>query len=200
MHKIKVLWICGILAALVSCGHTVKRVDSNTRTDLSGYWNDTDLRLASSALIKACLDSPRLTQFSAAQGRLPVLIVGPFKNTSDEHIDTAILAGSLETAISNSGRADFVASGDLRNALRAERLDQQQGYTSDATIAALGREQGADFMLSGEVRTMVDRYEKTATRSYFITARLTSITTNVQIWTGKYDEIKKVIRNPSVKP
>jgi hypothetical protein len=168
--------------------------------DLSGYWNDTDLRLASEALIKACLDTPRLNTFTATNGRLPVIIVGTFKNTSDEHIDTSILSQRLEASILNSGKADFVASGDLREQIRAERLDQQKGYTEDATMASLGREAGADFMMTGSVKTIVDRYDKTATRSYFITAELTDMTTNKRIGIYEYNEIKKVIRNPSVKP
>ena len=187
------------LGLLFSC-HSVKRVDADTQIDLSGYWNDTDLRLASDALIKECLAVPRLSQFNLAQGRAPVIIVGNFKNSSDEHIDTSILSQRLEASILSSGRAEFVASGELRDAIRGERRDQQQGYTDDATVAALGKEVGADFIMTGSVKTIVDRYSKTATRSYFITAELTDITTNRRIWIGEYNEIKKVIKNPSVKP
>ena len=200
MKKRIVLFCLATAVLLASCGHSVKRVDATTQMDLSGYWNDTDLRLASDALIKACLASPRLNTFNAANGRLPVIIVGTFKNTSDEHIDTSILSQRLEASILNSGKADFVASGDLREQIRAERLDQQKGYTEDATMASLGREAGADFMMTGSVKTIVDRYDKTATRSYFITAELTDMTTNKRIGIYEYNEIKKVIRNPSVKP
>jgi uncharacterized protein (TIGR02722 family) len=191
--------ILGALALLASC-HSVKRVDADTQVDLSGYWNDTDLRMASDALIKASLETPRLSQFEAAQRRLPVIIVGNFKNASDEHIDTSILSQRLEASILNSGKAEFVASGDLRQEIRAEREDQQSGYTSDESAAALGRETGADFIMTGSVKTIVDRYDKTATRSYFITAELTDITTNRRVWIGEYNEIKKVIKNPGVKP
>jgi uncharacterized protein (TIGR02722 family) len=191
-----------VLAAFIlfaSC-HSVKRVDADTQVDLSGYWNDTDLRMASDALIKACLETPRLSQFEAAQRRLPVIIVGNFRNASDEHIDTSILSQRLEASVLNSGKAEFVASGDLRQEIRAERDDQQSGYTSDESAAALGLETGADFIMTGSVKTIVDRYDKTATRSYFITAELTDITTNRRVWIGEYNEIKKVIKNPGVKP
>jgi uncharacterized protein (TIGR02722 family) len=190
-----------LIALLAGCGgHSVKRVDADTQIDLSGYWNDTDLRQASDNLIQQALATPRLSAFNNANGRLPVIIVGTFRNASDEHLDTSILSQRLEASILNSGKAEFVASGDLRAEIRAERLDQQQGYTDDATMAALGREAGADFIMTGSVKTIVDRYEKTAMRSYFITAELTDITTNRRLWIGEYNEIKKVIRNPSVKP
>ncbi|MDR2661990.1 MAG: penicillin-binding protein activator LpoB [Treponema sp.] len=200
MKKGILLFCCVLGAFLVSCGHSVNRVDADTQIDLSGYWNDTDLRLASDSLIRACLETPRISQFDTTRGKLPVIIVGTFKNASDEHIDTSILSQRLEASILNSGKAEFVASGDLRREIRAEREDQQQGYTDDATVAALGRETGADFIMTGSVKTIVDRYDKTATRSYFITAELTDITTNRRVWIGEYNEIKKVIKNPSVKP
>jgi uncharacterized protein (TIGR02722 family) len=194
-----VLVVLATSVFFVSC-HSVERVDADTQIDLSGYWNDTDLRMASDALIKACLETPRLNQFEVSQRRLPVIIVGNFRNASDEHIDTSILSQRLEASILNSGKAEFVASGDLRQEIRAERDDQQSGYTSDESAAALGRETGADFIMTGSVKTIVDRYDKTATRSYFITAELTDITTNRRVWIGEYNEIKKVIKNPGVKP
>jgi uncharacterized protein (TIGR02722 family) len=199
MKRILVL-SCLALAFLLGSCSSVSRVDADTQTDLSGYWNDTDLRLASEALIKDCLESPRLSQFDRTRGKLPVIIVGTFKNASDEHIDTAILSRRLEASILNSGKAEFVASGDLRSEIRAERDDQQQGYTSDQSLAALGKETGADFIMTGSVRTMVDRKGNTATRNYFISALLTDMTTNRQVWIGQYDEIKKVIKTSSVKP
>jgi hypothetical protein len=188
------------LTTLFASCHSVQRVDADTQIDLSGYWNDTDLRMASDALIKACLETPRLDQFEVSQRRPPVIIVGNFRNASDEHIDTSILSQRLEASILNSGKAEFVASGDLRQEIRAERDDQQSGYTSDETTATLGMETGADFIMTGSVKTIVDRYDKTATRSYFITAELTDITSNRRVWIGEYNEIKKVIKNPGVKP
>jgi uncharacterized protein (TIGR02722 family) len=189
-----------VFALLFSACHTVDRVDASTQIDLSGYWNDTDLRLASDALIKACLETPRLSQFEASRGRLPVIVVGTFSNKSDEHIDTSILAKRLEASILNSGKAAFAASGDLRQEIRAEREDQQSGYTSDETAASLGMETGADFMMTGSVKTIIDSYGKTATRSYFIAVELTDMTSSQPVWIGEYNEIKKVIKNPGVKP
>ena len=193
--------LCLALALLLfGCGHSVNRVDANTRMDLSGYWNDTDLRLASDYLIKECLGIPRISTYYQTFGRLPVIIVGRFKNNSDEHIDTSILSTRLEASILSSGKAEFVVGGDLRDEVRAERLDQNQGFTDDATMARIGREVGADYMMTGSVRTIVDRYDRTSTRTYYITAELTDITTNRRLWIGEYNEIKKVIRQASARP
>jgi uncharacterized protein (TIGR02722 family) len=189
------------LILTVACGSVPKvtRVDADTQTDLSGYWNDTDVRIVCNSLINAALDSPRVTQITARLGRPPVILVGSFKNESDEHIDTGIISGTMEIAIFNSGRADFVAGGDTRNELRAERQDQQQGNTSESTASALGNETGADFLLTGSVKTIVDRAGNTATRTYFVSAELTNIETNLRLWMDQNSEIKKIIKRPAAK-
>jgi uncharacterized protein (TIGR02722 family) len=187
-----------VLFASCSSSPTVTRVDAGTQVDLSGLWNDTDVRIVCNSLIKACLDSPRVSQEIARRGGTPTVLVGSFKNESDEHIDTSIISSSMEVAIFNSGKLDFVAGGSTREELRSERQDQQ-GNASEATAAALGNETGADFLLTGSVKTIIDRAGGTATRTYFVTAEMTNIETNARMWMDENSEIKKIIQTPKAK-
>ena len=200
LHMKKLLVCCGAALLLFSCSSNPKvtRVDSSTQTDLSGHWNDTDVRIVCDSLIKACLESPRVSQEIARKGKLPVFLVGRFKNESDEHIDTLIISDTMETALFNSGRADFVAGCSVRDELRAERQDQQ-GNASEATARALANETGADFLLTGSVRTIVDRAGNTSTRTYYVRAELTNIETNVRLWMDQNNEIKKIIKVSGAK-
>jgi len=189
-----------IFLLLAGCATTkVTRVDPNTQIDLSGYWNDKDVRIVCESLINDCLLSPRVNQAIRAMGKkTPTVIVGNFRNESSEHIDTAIISSIMETTIFNTGRMDFVAGGAARDALRAERQDQQ-GNASEETAAALAKETGADFMLLGTVRTIIDKADNKSVRTYFVNAELTSIETNQRIWMGQNTEIKKVIVKPKNK-
>jgi uncharacterized protein (TIGR02722 family) len=178
---------------------SIRRVDADEQIDLSGYWNDTDVRIVCETLIEDCLDSPRIAQAARDKGSLPVIIVGSFSNQSDEHIDTSIISRRMEMAIVNSGRADFVASSAERGELRAER-EEQQSWASEETAKALANETGADFMLTGSVRTMVDQAGNQSVRTYFVYAELTDIESNRRIWIGENDDIKKMITLPRLKP
>jgi hypothetical protein len=191
------LVVCGSFAAC-SSSPQVTRVDADTRTDISGYWNDTDVRIVCDSLIKDCLNSPRVTQEIARKGRLPVILIGQFRNKSDEHIDASIISKTMEIAIFKSGKADFVAGGDTRQELRAERLDQESNANED-TAASMGNETGADFLLTGTVNAIVDRAGKTAVRTYFVSAELFNIETNTPLWMAQNDEIKKIIKTPGAK-
>ena len=159
MRKITVIFVALILVALLfsacSSAPKVDRVSADTQIDLSGRWNDADVRQVSQSLIDDCLNSPRVAQFiqqymSQNNGRLPASLVGSFRNESSEHIDTSIIARSMERAIVNSGKMDFVAGGDTRLEIRGERQDQQT-QASMETAAALAQETGAALLLTGTV-------------------------------------------------
>jgi len=201
MKKLICLIAAITLILVVSCSSAPKvtRVDPKTQTDLSGYWNDTDVRIVCESLINDCLKSPRVAQeIQSKRGKLPVVLVGRFSNESSEHIDTSIISDIMEITIFNSGKMDFVAGGATRDAIRAERQDQQI-FASEETAAALARETGADFMLFGTVRTIVDKAGNQTARTYFVRAELTNIETNERLWMGQNTEIKKIIKQPKNK-
>jgi uncharacterized protein (TIGR02722 family) len=191
--------IISVLAFSACASSKVKRVDSDKQIDLSGYWNDTDVRIVCEALIKDCLNSPRVDQaIKAKGGKTPVVLVGRFRNESDEHIDTSIISNTMEVMLSKSGKLDFVAGGSTRDEIRAERHDQQSN-ASEATAAALAKETGADFLLTGAVRTIVDKVGDKTLRSYFVNAEMSNIETNQRMWMGQNSDIKKVITRPRVR-
>ena len=185
-----------LLAVSCTSDPSVMRVNSLTRTDLSGYWNDTDVRIVCEALINDCLNSPRVDEaIKAKRGRTPFILVGRFRNESSEHIDTSIIADYMEIAIINSGKMDSVAGGNTREEIRVERQDQQSN-ASEETAASLANEIGADFMLFGSVRSIVDRAGNQTARTYFVTAELTNVETNARLWMGQNSEIKKIVTRP----
>ena len=195
MKKVFIMF-SAVVFALSACSSTnVKRVNSDRQIDLSGYWNDIDVRIVCNALINDCLNSPRVDQEIRAMQKTPAVIVGRFRNESSEHIDTAIISSTMETTIFNSGKLDFVAGGDVREEIRIERQDQQSN-ASPSTVSTLRNETGADFMLTGTVRAIVDRDGNQTVRTYFVTAELTSIETNQRLWMGQNSEIKKLITTP----
>ncbi len=197
-------FVAAVAAALIfgfsGCGSTsgagVSRISADTQTDLSGYWNDTDVRIAAENLIDQCVNAKAISAFSYGKHRDPVVILGTFRNQSDEHIDTTILSKKFEIALINSGKVGFVASSTERGEIRQERNEQQQ-FASEATAKSLGNETGADFMLIGSVKTIVDSNGSQTTRTYFVNAELIDIETNRKLWAGEDSSIKKLIKSPS---
>ncbi|HKL56866.1 MAG TPA: penicillin-binding protein activator LpoB [Sphaerochaeta sp.] len=188
-----------VLALLVSCQSTVSvdRLASDADIDLSGNWNDTDIRLVASSLVEDSLSSPWLDKFRMKNMKNPVVIVGSFLNRSSEHIDTSIIAKRYEMALINSGKVDMVADIAFRATVRDER-EEQQYFASESTAKALGKEIGADFLLQGAVRTNLDQVGGKSVRTYYVSAELINIETNQKVWVGE-DTIKKMVKQSKYK-
>ncbi|HAZ95950.1 penicillin-binding protein activator LpoB [uncultured Treponema sp.] len=184
---------------MVSCGSTkISRVDSDEVIDLDGYWNESDVRIVCDSLIEECISSPRIAKFEGQQGHAPVVIIDSIRNQSSEHIDTSIVEKKFQTAIINSGVMEFVSSSTERQALREEKADQADHSTYD-TAKEMDQETGADFMLKGSVKTIVQSAGDKTVRTYYVYAELHDIKTNKIVWMAENDSIKKVIKRQKAK-
>lgn len=184
---------------LISCGSSKKvtRLDSKTVTDLSGKWNDTDSRLVSEKMVSDCLARPWSADFTEAKGHKPVVTVGTVRNLSDEHIDTETFTTDIERELINSGKVKFVASRDQRPEIRQERADQQE-YASDETVKRMAQEIGADFLMMGSVKTILDQAEGIKVVYYQTDLELINVESNEKVWIGT-EKIKKEISRNSTK-
>ena len=196
------LCLC-VFASACSSGPNVTRVDAGTQTDLSGRWNDTDVRIVCASLLNSAFSSRSIDSYIRDysirnNGAVPTIIVGRFRNTSSEHIDTSVISGIMRTTIINSGKLEFVEGGTTRDDIRIERQDQQS-HASESTASALGNETAAVFMLTGEVNSMEERSGNTTVRAYYVTATITEIETNRILWEDQNSEIKKIIRQPRLR-
>jgi PBP1b-binding outer membrane lipoprotein LpoB len=119
------------------------------------------------------------------------VIVGTVRNQSSEHIDTSIFITDIERELINSGMVRFVATAEAREEIRGERMDQQT-QASEETIARLGEETGADFMMQGSISSTVDAVEGERAVFYQVDMELIRIQSNEKVWIGS-KEIKKLI-------
>jgi len=178
-----------------SCGgskRVVKRVGVDEQVDISGRWNDNDAAMAAQTLIKDVLSKGWLDDFKDENDRKPVLIVGRIRNKTTEHLDVNVMIKDIEKELVNSGRVKFVASKKQREEIRDERLDQQS-YAAMETAKELANELGADFVLQGEVSSIVDSFEGKRAVLYKVNLELLNIEDNSKVWIGD-KKIKKVIK------
>jgi uncharacterized protein (TIGR02722 family) len=166
-------------------------VESDTVTDLSGNWNDTDSRLVAEEMIQDVLSRNWLTKFNRDNGKAPIVIVGTVRNLSHEHINTRTFIADMERELINSGEVEFVASAKAREEIRDEVKDQDL-HASEETRKAMGNEIGADFMLQGSINSIVDAVSGEQARFYQIDLTLIELGTNRKVWVGQ-KKIKKTI-------
>lgn len=186
------------VATSAGCAPSVTRVAPEQVIDLSGHWNDVDSRVVAQALIEQSFNSAWSTEhMRQTGGELPTVIVGSIRNRSLEHIPVTTFVHDLEVAYVNSQRVRVVAGGAERDDLRDERLDQQQ-HASASSRAGLGMEQGADYMLQGEIQSIEDREGRRRVVYYQVDVSLVDLESNARVWVGQH-KIKKFVENPRVR-
>ena len=186
-----------ITASLVmqSCGtRKVERIDTEEIIDLSGRWNDSDSRMVAEAMVDQILGGQWLQNFRERNdGDRPVVIVGLVYNRSHEHIEAGTFIKDVERAFVQSGKVRLVQAGDKREELRAERAAQQE-FASPETQKKWGQELGADFILNGDINSIVDTYKNERDNMYQVNLELTDIETSEIVWIGE-KKIRKYIKN-----
>jgi hypothetical protein len=198
--SLRVLLLGVAAASMAGCSiKRVSRIDPAAVTDLSGNWNDVDSRLVASELINQSLAAPWARQYADAHaGSAPTVIIGDMRNRTYEHIAVGTFVKDLERAYVNSGVVRVVASREERAGVRDERADQQTNAAPE-TRARVAREQGAQFMLQGELNEIIDGAGREQVRFYQIDASLVDLETNAKVWVGQH-KIKKYVQRRRLTP
>ncbi len=180
------------------CARQVTRISPDQAIDLSGRWNDVDSRLVADAMISQSFGSNWILDHTRSRGgETPTVIVGTVRNSSMEHIPVNTFVRDLERAYVGSGQVRLVASGAERDEIRDERADQQDNAAA-TTRSRLAMEQGADYMLQGEIQSIEDREGRRRVVFYQVDLTLVDLENNTQVWVGQH-RIKKYIENPRVR-
>lgn len=197
----RALLVAILLSLLVFAGcsstPTIARHDADAAIDLSGYWNDTDSRLVSEEMVEDALSNAWSSRAADSLGRPPRVIVGRVRNRSQEHLDTRTFVKDLERAFVNSGSVDVVAAPDERDDIRAERQDQQT-HASIETAKSMGKELGADFMLQGQIHSILDAAGAEQLRFYQVELELIDLESNRKVWIGQ-KKLKKTVTYKKVR-
>lgn len=199
LHRNRGRTLLLLLAALLVLGacsnKRVSRREAGEAIDLSGRWNDTDSRLVAEEMVRDSLSRPWIENHLSSAGERPVVVPYGVKNRTGEHINTRTFMNNLQRAFVNSGRVRVVSEAQQRETIREERADQQQGLTDDP--AAIGRELGANFVLTGEINDIRDREDGEEVIYYQTNLEMVNVETNEIVWIGE-KQIKKFIERDAV--
>jgi uncharacterized protein (TIGR02722 family) len=87
------------------------------------------------------------------QGSKPILIVYPVVNETSEHISTGGITDEIRMKLIQSGKFRFINERQRDN-IQTETAYQNQGYVDPAMRVEQGRQLGADYILSGTLRSI----------------------------------------------
>ena len=78
---------------------------------------------------------------------------------------------------------------------------KQADHSSEETAKAIDEEEGADFMLMGSVKTIVQQNAKESIRTYYVTVQLMDLQSHRIIWSGDNEDapVRKYFKQKKVK-
>lgn len=182
------------LGIAAGCAKTreVRRVDPREVIDLNYRFSEDDAREVADTMIASALGSPWLEQWTMANGRRPLVIVGTLRNDTSDYIDTKLVTKQFETAVLESGRVRLVAAPDERGEIRTERAEIRD-WSRPETVKRMAYELGADLMLIGRIgeNVQINRGRNVRAQYYQVNLELIDIESNEKLWIGQR-EIEKI--------
>ena len=109
---------------------------------------------------------------------------------TDEHIDTKSISDKIRTTLLKSGEVQFSAGEIRREIIEELEFQRGSGYVDPTTQKRMGKQVGADFLLTGEISSIKKQRSGTKDVYFKITLNLVDLETALISWADE-KEIRK---------
>ncbi len=182
------LILLSIAVTLLAGCATTRTIDPQSETHYDAYYDFSDKQKIVDTLTQSLLNVQQLPPASSK----PILIIYPIANETSEHISTSGITDDIRLNLIKSGKFRFINEAQRRNVQR-EIAYQAQGYVNPAQRIQVGKQLGADYILSGALRSIEKkqprqiRLTKKKLVYYSLNLELTDLTTGEIAWADKVE-------------
>jgi len=179
-----------VALTLTACSNksVVRYGDANAVETTNINFGSTDLQKVANQMADSLLLSPVVGTLTA--NTRPIIFVESIKNKTSEHIDTESITDSISTKLLRSGKFRFVDMNRVA-AVREQLEFQNNNDMIDAsTTIAFGQQVGAQYMLYGNLASIVKSNEDKSDVYYKFTLRLLDLKSGLIEWADE-TEIRK---------
>jgi len=176
------------LLGLSACSNKVSYGDAGEVETVTTAFGSTDLQQTSVTLVDSLLTAPHIVKI--LEGKRPVLFIDGIKNKTSEHIDTESITDTISTKLINSGKFRFVDMTKIDAIKKQYDFQKNSGLVNQETSVNVGRQVGADYMLYGNISSIVKRAKNTKDVYLKTTLKLLDIESGIIEWQGE-KEIRK---------
>ncbi|MAZ66562.1 MAG: penicillin-binding protein activator LpoB [Kangiellaceae bacterium] len=187
--KLKLAIIAAVTLSISACGGSnVQYGDATAIETTTVDFGSTDLQSIAEKMVGDMLVFPPIAQTTSQ--RRPILFVDNIRNKTTEHIDTESITDTIQSKLINSGRFRFVDMTAMRAA--KDQLDYQNksGMVDQNRAMSIGKQYGAEYMLYGNLSSIVKRSSSTKDVYYKFTLKLMHLESGILEWSGE-KEIRK---------
>lgn len=136
------------LSLLNGCASRTRDLDPNASIHYDASYDFSDKKVIVNDLVAKILQAP-----FAMSAKKPLMIIYPFSNETSEHINTRGVSDDIQRQMLQSGKFRFINE-QQRDNIAAEMEYQSKGYVDKTMRIKIGRQLGADYLLSGSLRSI----------------------------------------------
>ena len=173
---------------LASCSTKISYGDATAVETTTTGFGSTDLQTIAEKLVDDLLVFGPVVRLTAE--RRPVVFVDKIKNKTTEHIDTESITDTIQTKLLKSGKFRFVDMTTVKAIQEQMQFQMDSGLVDPSKAVAFGKQTGAEFMLYGNMSSIVKRNSDTKDVYYKFTLKLMNLESGILEWASE-KEIRK---------
>ncbi len=184
-----ILIVAGLLSvSLIGCSKSIKYGDATEVETTTTGFGSTDLQQIAAKMVDSVLTFPPVVEITAK--RRPVMFVDTIKNKTTEHIDTESITDTISTKLLRSGKFRFVDMTKVAAVKQQLEYQSDSGMVNQNAAMKMGQQIGAEYMLYGNLSSIVKRNSSRKDVYYKFTLKLMHLQSGIVEWSDE-KEIRK---------
>ncbi len=182
------LFTIALLSCFLAACSSVEYGDATAQETVNTDFGSTDLQGIAGKMVDDLLVFPPVVQVT--NQRRPVIFVDRIKNKTTEHIDLESVTDSIQSKLINTGKFRFVDMTAIEQVKEQFNYQQDSGLVNEATAANVGKHIGAEYMLYGNMSSIVKKDGSKKDVYYKFTLKLLHLESGILEWSSE-KEIRK---------
>lgn len=176
----KFLLLLILTLGVSGCATNIGYQDPSSVETVDISFGSTDLQAMATNMVDSMLISPALINITT--NSRPIVFVDRVTNKTSEHIDTESITDTISTDLLNSGKFLFIDMSKIDAVKNQLDYQNHSGLVDPSKAIKFGRQVGAEYMLYGNLSSIVKQDGSTKSVYYKMTMRLMDLNTGLIEW------------------
>ncbi len=186
--KKSIIALLGLALILSGCSNRVTYGDAQSTETTTIDFGSTDLQRIAAEMVDSMLMSGSVAVITRDQR--PIVFVERIKNKTSEHIDTESITDTISTKMLNSGKFRFVDMERVESVRQQLNFQNTDELVNQSSAIQFGKMVGAQYMLYGNLASIVKNAGSDKDVYYKMTMRLMDLESGLIEWADE-TEIRK---------
>ena len=186
--KKSVIALLGLAVILGGCSNKVSYGDAQAVETTTIDFGSTDLQTIAGEMVDSMMASGSVSYINRDQR--PIVFVERIKNKTSEHIDTESITDTISTKMLNSGKFRFVDMDRVESVRDQLNFQNNDELVNQSSAIQFGKMVGAQYMLYGNLSSIVKKDGSDQDVYYKMTMRLMDLESGLIEWADE-TEIRK---------